>query len=779
MEPFDPKAYERAVVRPLRGRGGRLPDDLLTRYALRPDFSDADLAQRLAQVRSHWHKSAQSTAKSSFTTSVYKAFLRADEELSREHGEAMARMSWWRARHDDRAAAGRAQIDELAQMLKANFGDLGLITPGQLEAMREAFGQLAPSEVEQALTKAGVRTAVPLDLPKTPGLPDTLFRRLKELLRDAEVTGIPELLHGKLDNYALLTEFRSTPAHPHGLSTEAVQAAVDRENRRSGNRAAREALGLVATAAERTDLRILALYHLLDDVRRLRENGAPASALLRVLRQSGLAQHETRQAVVSVLSETGTTKIEVTGLAKVTDLLADGMLVAAQQALVGITDPEEAAAAKAAVDRHAARVRELREAAHRALERGAEGEARRQLTEAARLAADDDAIAAEVRRTPVSPVADLTAQPEGLGVRLSWRAQPDHDEGTRYRVVRRAGRTPGDAADGDIVAEGAETAVVDAAAAAGGTAGYAVFAAAPDGVWSRPVGRTVEVLPPVHEVRLSVRGGAVEGRWKLHRDATGVDVVRRDESGETPVPASDGTSFRDSTVDTSVDCTYLLAARYRRSDGTEVRAEAVAVRHTARVVPTLPPVTSLQGRHFGRELVLSWVWPDGVRQAEVTWTGAAASGSRRLTRQQYQAEGGCRIDTGPGEASVQVTSLEVGEDGEGRSGPSELAVSGPPAQVEYRVERRNRLFGARTASILLSSDQPVPECEVVVVVAPGRVMPLGPDDGQVLHREVHRIDDLVEITVELPRRKPYWLRCFTSTSGIDLVDPPASQLKVS
>ncbi|MDA3646422.1 hypothetical protein LZ318_04225 [Saccharopolyspora indica] len=775
MQPFDPKAYERDVVRPLRGRSGRLPDDLLTRYAIGPDFSDADVAQRLSQVRSHWNKSAQSTAKSSFTTSVYKAFLREDEELRREHGDKMSRMSWWRARHDDRAAAGQAQIDELAQMLKSNFGELGLITPGQLEAMREAFGQLAPPEVDEALAKAKVRTAVPLDLPKTSGLPDTLFRRLKELLADAEVTGLPELLHGKLTGFALLTEFRSTPARPDGLSAKAVQAAVDRENRRSGNRAAREALGLVNTAAGRTDLRLLALYHLLDDVRRLRENGAPASALLRVLRQSGLEEGEARQAVVSVLSETGATKIEVSGLAKVAELLAAGHLVAAQQALAGIADAEEAAAAKAAVDRHAEQVRSLREAAHRALERGAEGEARRQLTEASRLAADDDAIAAEVRRIPVSPVAELTAQPEGLGVRLSWRAQPDHGVSTRYRVVRRSGRTPGDAADGDVVAEGAETAVVDTAAAAGTAAGYAVFAAEPDGAWSRPAAVLVEVLPPVHAVQISVRSGAVEGSWKLHRDAVGVDVVRRDDSGEVPVATSGRNAFRDSTVDTKVDCAYLLTARYRRADGTELRAEAVAVRHRARVVPTLPPVTSLEGRHFGRELVLSWVWPDGVRMAEVTWEG----GSRRLTRQQYTDDGGCRIDAGPGETRVRVVSIATADDGENRSNPGELVVSGPPAQVGYQVERRNRLFGPSSARILLTSDLPVPECEVVVVIAPGRVMPQQPDDGNVAHRAVHRIDDPVEITVELPRRKPFWLRCFVSTPGIDLVDPPVTQLKVT
>ncbi|MDA3627830.1 hypothetical protein OU415_20510 [Saccharopolyspora sp. WRP15-2] len=776
---FDPKAYEREVVRPLRGRSGRLPDDLLTRYAIGADFSDADLVQRLSQVRSHWNKSAQSTAKSSFTTSVYKAFLREDEELRREHGAAMERMSWWRARDDDRAAAGRAQIDELVQMLRTNFGEVGLITPGQLEAMREAFGQLAPAEVGEALAKAGVRTQAPLDLPKTSGLPDTLFRRLKELLADAEVTGIPELLHGKLKSYALLNEFRCTPEHPDGLSAKSVEAAVDRENRRSGNRAAREALGLVNTAVGRTDLRLLALYHLLDDVRRLRENGAPAGALLRVLRQSGLEEGEAQQVVVSVLSETGATKVEISGLAKVTELLAAGQLVSAQQALAGITDAEEAATAKAAVDRHAAQVRSLREAAHRALERGAEGEARRQLAEAARLAADDAAIASEVLRIPVSPVADLTAQPEGLGVRLSWRAQPDHDGSTRYRVVRRAGREPGDAADGDVVAEGAETAVVDTAAPAGVTAGYAVFAAEPDGAWSRPVGATVDVLPPVHGVRLAVRGGAVEGQWKLHRDAVGVDVVRRDESGEVAVPTSGGTSFRDSTVDVEVDCTYLLTARYRRADGTEVGAEAVAVRHAARVAPTLPPVTSLEGRHFGNEFVLSWVWPDDVRMAEVCWTGAATGGSRRLTRQQYQAEGGCRIDIGPGEASVQVTSIAATDAGEGRSKPSELTVSGPAAQVSYQVERRNRLFGASTARIVFRSDHPVPECSIVVVIASGRVMPLGPDDGDVVHREVHRIDGTAEVTVELPRRKPFWVRCFVRTPGIELVDPPVSQLKVS
>ncbi|MGP4021379.1 hypothetical protein ACTWQN_36420, partial [Saccharopolyspora sp. 5N708] len=262
MGPFDAKAYERDVVRPLRGRGGRLPDDLLTRYAVELGFSDAQLSQRLAQIRSHWNKSAQSTAKSSFTTSVYKAFLREDEELRRVHGDAMSRMAWWRDRDSDRAGASKEQVDELVGMLKVNFGELGMITPGQLEAMRETFGQLAPAEVDRALAAAGVQTAAPLDLPKTSGLPDTLFRRLKALLGDAEVTGIPELLHGKLDSFKLLTAFDSTPRFPTGLTAKAVQQAIERENRRSGNQPAREALGLLNTAVGKdgVDLRLLSLH---------------------------------------------------------------------------------------------------------------------------------------------------------------------------------------------------------------------------------------------------------------------------------------------------------------------------------------------------------------------------------------------------------------------------------------------------------------------------------------------------------------------------------------
>ncbi|GAA2806601.1 hypothetical protein [Saccharopolyspora taberi] len=781
---FDPKDYEQKVVRPLRGRSGRLPDDLVARYALRLDFADADVAQRVGEIRSHWNKSAQSTAKSSFVRSVYKAFLREDEELRRRHGDDMLRISWWRDHDAARTGSRNQHVDELVTMLRTDFGDLGLITSRQLETMRETFGQLAPEEVDQALDIAGVRLSTPVELPGTSGLRDTLYRRLKSLLTEAEVASIPELLHGELTSLRILTSFDSTPTRPTGLSSEAVRHAIDRENRRSGNRAAREALGLLNTAvtADGVDLRTLTLFHLLDDVRRHHENRAPASVLLRQLRLTKLDEDEARQAVASVLDETGGSGPSASpGLPRVTELLEDGCLVAAEQALTGIVDTDEAQKARELVERQSARLRELRDAAHRALADDDEEQARHHLRQAAGLAADDDGITAELRRIPLPPVLEVSAHPDGLAVRVSWRPPASHEAGTRYRLVRRSGRIPVDPEDGAVVSEDTGSVVLDDSAPAGIVTGYAVFAAVEEGVWSRPAGAEIEILPPVHDVRVKVDEGAVQANWKVHPDTIAVDVLRRDGSGDASVATTGTTSFRDSGADRGSGSAYLLTARYRRSDGTDGESTAVRVESsTSRRAPTLPPMTGLEFRRFGPELVLSWTWPERARVAEVAWTDADGSGHRRLTRQEYQASGGCRIEPGRGLVRVRVSG--VAEDGAAWSSPVEIDVRDLPPHIGYTVRRRSLPLLGGTARVTLTADQPVPTCAVLVVVARGRVMPVRPGDGQVVHRleQEFRPGEPVEVSVRLPKlRRPYWLRCFTETAGVRLVDPPTTQLKAT
>jgi hypothetical protein len=583
--PFVPKDYEQQVVRPLRGRSGRLPDDVVTRYAIELTMSDAEVADRLAEVRSHWHKSANSTAKHASYRSVYKAFLRADEELQRTHGAKLAQVSWWRSYANQRSDSRKGEIAELAQMLRANFGELGLITPAQLEAtVRASFPALAPDEVAKALERAGVIRSEPVELPRSSGMTDTLYRKLKSLLADADAASVAELLHGEFTTMFVLTAFRTVPA-TGGLGEKDVRAATDRENRRSGNQAQREALGLLSTHVRGGgDLRALTLFHLLDGVRQHHQDGAPSGALLKQLAQARLDPGEARQAVVSVLSET--LRAPVGGLGKITALLEEGRLTAAQQALAGVTG-EDAAAARALVERQAARVRALRDEARAVLATGDEQEARETLRQAVVLASDDEELAAELRRVPPAPVLGTTAQPDGVGVRVSWRAPASHEDGMRYRVVRRTDRVPADPADGTVVAEGTETVAQDQKVPAAQPVGYAVFASSDGESWSRPAGATVEVLPPVRGVRLTEEHGAVEGRWQVHPEAVEVEVRR----GAAVVPTTSRTGFRDTVAD-GTDERYTLTAVYARADGTRARSAATLARPSTH--GRVPPVPALR-----------------------------------------------------------------------------------------------------------------------------------------------------------------------------------------
>ena len=611
MATFDPKSYEEAVVKPLRRWSGRLPDDLVSRYAIDLAMSDAEVVARLGEIRAQWHKGAQSTGKATSVRSLYKAFLRADEELRREHGDRLGRISWWREHSRARAGQQQGQIGDLAQTLRTSFGELKLISPSQLEAtMRAAYAALAPEEVDQALAAAGIERTTPLELPKSSGLPDTTYRALRQHLIDAQAAGVPQLLFGELAGFRVLGSFTCRPPQPTGLSADAVRQAVDRENRRAvtASQASRAALGVLSTAVrDGVDLRRLTLFHLLDDIRRHHAQGAPAGALVKQLVAARLDADEARMAVFSVRNESGPVA-SASGLDLVRELLADGQLIAAKQALVAVTDAEDAVIARGLVETRLAEVQGLRTAALAAMRDGDESTAAAQLRQAVALATDDEDIAGQLRRIPPPPVLEPSAQPDGVGARVSWRAAPGHDETTRYRVVRKSGRVPVDPTDGHVVQDGTGTAVVDSAVPAGRPVGYAVFAATEDGPWSRPAGVTVEVFPPVYDVRLTEERGVVDGNWQVHPDALSVQVCRGGPTGAA-VPTSGKTGFRDRTP--AVDRSYTITTTYRRADGSQAGSPAVSARavDSGRVQPvTALHLAPVQSDH-GPAIAVRWRQP--------------------------------------------------------------------------------------------------------------------------------------------------------------------------
>lgn len=875
---FDPADYEAGVVRPLRGLA-QLPDDLITRYAIDLGMHDVQVAERVRQVRAYWGKKAR------FDTNigmVCRAFIRAHAELEDKYGDRLHTIQWWQQWDEQRSAARRPEIDQLVRTLRAAFGDIGMITSSQWGAEAAAFPDLSSSEIVRATELAALTVIEPDQLPALPsrsGLSADSYSTLRQRIIDAGLRSVPALLVDNLRSFRIIDQFSTTPPTANGLSATLVEAARERINRAADtatNRAIKEAIGLLETAANQgADLRALTLFHLLDPVRVSR---AQPSSLLRQLRQAGLERDEASKIVLSLLSDSATTTADPADVVK--QLLTDGQLMAAQKASAALTG-EGGAAVRELVREQTERVAQLRTTASADLAAGREEQAALRLRQAVGLAADLPELAAELARLPLPPVLGLTVQPEASGVRLGWRASPSHGESTRYRVVRKLGRTPGSSADGQVIAVTSQLAMDDLAPPVGRAVFYAVFSGQGTEVWSRPAVQEIRVVPPVSDVQATGEPDAITVHWRAHPEVVEVRAQRKTASAAQPLAVTNN-SIRDTDVKDGIEYVYSIVAVYHSADRdneitatpvvvraatrpdlapvTELRVQSadsatdlrvhvawqqpvgaqVALRRGAAVpswamgewvsaaeiasyghaltgAPTLRdgwttlmtpvepgrwiyvpftvdqyggirgqeaafalvlPVRQLRAERFGSELLLSWVWPDEVAVAEVTWSGDA----RRITRQQYRDEGGCRLSLGPQAATIEVSAILLGDREVSRSTPAVLQIGGERPRLSYTLQRRgSRLTGGVRCTVRLESSESL-RCTVLVVVAEGHNMPLNATAGQVLSTRDETIVPGAETVLELtlPRlRRPYWVRCFVADDDkVLLVDPPLSQLKV-
>jgi hypothetical protein len=596
---FDRQRYEKEVIGPLRGRHGRLPDDdLPRRYAVDASMRTEDLRNHLRELRRYWNSKAGGADSKA---RVCRQFLAADEELQRSAGAEMYDPQWWARQAKRRDDAQREAVEQLAADLARAYGGTGLVTRAQLERIVQHYADLPPQAVDRAARQARMRVVDAVQLPTESGLDRTAYRGLLQRMGEVGAGTIVHLVHPDLNRpFTLVREFEvEGEGRPRlRLDRAAVEARIAAMERAADSpvvRARKAALRVLDTGLRAgADLRVIALYQVIERLVTHRAGGLADALLVRQATRLGLTQADAELLVVSLPTDVEPVSSAAT---QIRELLSDGQLRAAQQALSALpaTDPEHADLEQA-VRRQLDEVRRLLAGVDTALRERKEEEAERLLRDAHRIAADDGDVETWLRRLPPPPPREPAAVEAAAEVRLSWQPSLSAAE-VRYRVVRVEGRAPRSPDDGVQVAETDGTAVVDRSPPVARNLHYAIFAAPAGGtVWSRPATVTAEVVPAVTDARLRVSPEEITGTWTVHPSVLAVRVCRT--RSRPPRAPEDGyavrattASFVDRDVAEGEQYFYGLTAVYRDARGTEVTAPMSVV--SARPRAAAKPVQEL------------------------------------------------------------------------------------------------------------------------------------------------------------------------------------------
>jgi predicted amidohydrolase len=280
-----------------------------------------------------------------------------------------------------------------------------------------------------------------------------------------------------------------------------------------------------------------------------------------------------------------------------------------------------------------------------------------------------------------------------------------------------------------------------------------------------------EELPP--GVKLQLRRTAAEPPGAAG-DALTVKQVRT--TGQ-PVSRPDG--FTGTTVSVSLPGGRWVLIPFAVAGNLAVRGNAV-------VVDAAPAVTQAEAARIGRDIMVSWVWPDGMRMARVVWRADGAETVREVTLHDYRRLGGVPF-TASGPAEAQISGIF-------RSG-TEVLVSAPvvaqaPAQrptLTYHVHsvwpwrvhrtrqhqvqpyrRHDPRWWCAARRLILAADLPCTglTVEISVRAATGR------PDSEIHVVTIHDVevgpDHPYEVIIELPDlsalSRPCYLTCEAMTT---------------
>lgn len=437
----------------------------------------------------------------------------------------------------------------------------------------------------------------------------------------------------------------------------------------------------------------------------------------------------------------------------------------------------------------ARRVREGRERAQAAYERGKQAAARGQgdaaleaYESALALCADLEPARLTLAAHPPPPPPSLTVRPVAGGFHLAWGAAPSA-RALSYRVVRGTNAAPARADDGTALPETAELAATDPAPE-GVPVYYAVYAVRGGVVSARAAQSGPHLRAPEVRALAAVGGdGEVVLRWQRPPGCRRVEVWARPGApparageGETRVVAGD--ELHETGLRNGQARGYRVVALYDdpAAPGRELRTAGV----TVTAVPAAPPpaVADLACTRQGRTVHLSWTPVPGaavqIRQAEQLPPYApgqviAVDDAARFGRLVAPGAGGSAQATLSGQGRTWFIPLSVVAGTATLGGAAEVTTLDPVSALTAR-----RTGGG----IALTWEWPAGVDEVVVAYAHDRY-PAHPADGGAARATVSRAQYAAARGWELrgAERRRHYFSVFARAPGLELHAPPAHALE--
>lgn|GEM_PF-3728964 len=880
--------------------GKKVPSnlDLLELYEIDPRWSDAQIAEQVANVANDLNKIAASSL-------GFKAIGHNLVNLHKKLAHAnpgLATSAFWTAQSKKRDEARQDSLSDFGKAAAAELGPLGAITAQHLREL--ARRSRVPEKIGEADLAKYITASGGIVVPAVPEV-TAPAQALKEIGYGVATTASRSVLSAiflkhvhkdkkpEPERFSLLDGFHvPVPGSPPlSLKTVAESLTYSKEMRDSNlSSELGKVLSTIQGAAPSDDaLHQLVICAFIDVAKQITsEFPLQLQALRAFMERTGIEEMDAKRILLHVLGGKAQTP---GGYREVEAKIAKGALKHARRAYdamraatKGSSSPEEARTL-AALQEAEQRVERLRATARDAVESGDIETAQKALRNALTICTDDAELEETARRLPPAAPIRLVAAAteEGQFVRLSWEPGFSDTGDVQYQIVRKIGAAPANNRDGSEVGKAiSESAFVDAQPSVAAVLHYGVSATRGDG-YSPVATASIRLLPPVRDVRVSSDPASVGLRWTTPVGARAVELCQVAPDGRrTLIPVGTQSGATSGGLTMGATYTYLLTAVYTGQDGAELRSEAVRVigvpRGVADVVASLslanctsnssapeieaswqgipgyqvevwhfaqrpawalstrvpmanvrslgtqlagretsggasqgvrgsagsglryyvaitrdgdealigqvqpfgicPPVTDVVAERFNEEVQLRWNWPGNEFDVLVRWTGAAGSGEKVVMRSDYLKEG-CRIRTGTGGAVFTLSTIAGQADGEWASPQTRVEIVPASAAVHYEIQVHRSFFRSPKSATLRFSGAAIGNLEVVVVGAFSRIMPHDESQGTVLVRASVNPAANPTFDVALPSGSgPLWIRAFSSTPGLRLVDPPSFQMRV-